>query len=115
MMAWTGFGWIAYAMIVGLFIGTMKLLDAGLGEGFSREHPVVLSTCSWIAVSVLCWPIGRYFNRELPLRVFDADWARKGRTRAHSTFFVRLEFAGLIVSLPFHLLVAIGGLEWLEG
>jgi hypothetical protein len=114
MAAWTGFGWLGYAIILGTFGGSMAVLDLLFGDGFSRQHPIVLSVCTFAASSTLCWPVGRYFNRHLPIRVFDADWAWRGRTTAHSTFFVRLEFAGLI-GLPILTLVAILGLDVLDG
>jgi hypothetical protein len=110
LLAWTGFGWLGYVIILGAFVATHKLLDAAFGPGFCRQNSPTLAATSWVAGSLLCWPVGRYFNRDLPLRVFDADWARRGRSEAHSTLFVRLEFAGL-VGLPFHVLIAVTGLD----
>ena len=110
MMAWTGFGWLGYAIIIGTFIGSMAVLDLLFGNGFARQHAVLLAVCTFAVSSALSWPIGRYFNRHLPVQVFDADWAWRGRTTAHSTFFVRLEFAGL-VGLPILIIVAVGGLD----
>jgi hypothetical protein len=113
MAAWTGFGWLGYAIIIGAFFGSQAVLDLLFGDGFTRQYTVMLSICTFAVSSILCWPVGRYFNRRLPVQVFDADWAWRGRTTAHSTFFVRLEFAGL-VALPFLILVAILGLDFLN-
>jgi hypothetical protein len=110
MAAWTGFGWLGYAIIIGSFFGSVAVLDLIFGDGFAREHSAVPAVCAFVASSALCWPVGRYFNRHLPVYVFDADWAWRGRTSAHSTFFVRLEFAGL-VGLPFLILMAVVGLD----
>ena len=113
MAAWTGFGWLGYAIIIGSFFGSIAVLDLLFGNGFARQHSVVLSACSLVVNFLLCWPVGRYFNRALPVRVFDTDWAKRGRTAAHSTLFVRLEFAWL-VGLPFLILVAVLGLDELD-
>ena len=109
-MAWSGFGWLGYVVIFGTLLGTRELCNEAFGPGFSREHAVVVIACAVIVSSLLCWPIGRFFNRHLPWKVFDADWAWGGRTVAHSTFFVRLECAGLVVGLPIH--VMIGLFSW---
>lgn len=110
MAAWTGVGWIGYAVIAAVFFGTIAVLDLLLGAGFCRQNVVLFCAISFAASTLICYPIGRHFNRHLPIKVLDIDWARKGKTYAHSTFFVRLEFAGL-VGLPFHVLIAVIGLD----
>jgi hypothetical protein len=108
-MAWSGFGWLGYVVIVGVTFGIAWVLDWVFGPGFALQNPLILAVCSWPCASLLCWPVGRLFNRTLPLQVFDTDWAWRGRTAAHSTFFVRLEFAGLVVGFPLFLILALSG------
>ena len=114
MLAWSGFGWIAYFIIGGSLFGMVAVLDGVFGAGYSRQHSVVLAVCAATASSLLCWPVGRYFNRHLPPKVFDGSWARKGRPEGHSTFFVRMEYAGLLVGLPLFLMVACLGLDGMD-
>jgi hypothetical protein len=70
----------------------------------------VLVLVTFAVSSAACWPIGRYFNRNRPPKVFDEDWAWRGQTTAHSAFFIRLEFAGL-VGIPVLIVVAIFGID----
>lgn len=112
MAAWTGFGWLAYAIVVGTFFGTVAVLDHLFGPGFSQQHSIVAAIGTFIVSSALCWPVGRHLNRHLPFSVFDSDWAWRGHTTAHSAFFVRLEFGALAV-LPFLIAVAFTGVDGL--
>lgn len=112
MMVWTGFGWLGYAILVAAFFGSAAGLDFLFGAGFARQHSVVLAVCSFVVDAALCWPVGRFFNRRFPVRVFDKA-ALRDRSQAHTTFFVRLEFAG-IVAIPFLIYVAVVGLDGLR-
>ena len=111
MLAWSGYGWIAYFIIGGSLLGIAAALDGVFGAGYSGQHSVLLAVCAAVASSVLCWVVGRYFNRHLPPKVFDSKWAWKGKPEGHSTFFVRMEYAGLLVGLPLFLMVAFLGLD----
>jgi hypothetical protein len=110
MMAWTGFGWLGFVVIFGSLFGVQAGLDLLFGDGYARQHSVVLAVCTFVVSSTICWPIGRYFNRHLPPGLFDADWVYRGQTTAHSTFFIRLECAGL-VGIPLLIVLAIIGLD----
>lgn len=109
MAAWTGYGWLGYAFLVGSLVAMIAIVDRIFGAGFASQHPGIVVSLTFVTTSILCFPVGRYFNRHLPLQVFDTDWAKHGRTVAHSTFFVRLEFAAL-AGLPALLAFGIGGL-----
>jgi membrane protein YqaA with SNARE-associated domain len=97
MVVWTGFGWLGFLIPFGVHFATIPILELILGPGFYARRPFVVGVCSWVLGSLLCYPIGRYFNRALPVRFIDSDLAEHGRTQAHTTFYIRLEFAGVVM------------------
>lgn len=108
MAAWTGYGWLAYAFVIGSSAAASELLSLLFGKEFANQYSILQALLAFVMASIACWPIGRHLNRSLPLRVFDSDWAWEGHTTAHSAFFVRLEY-GALAGIPFLIGIAITG------
>ena len=68
---------------------------------------------SWVVSSALCWSLGRWLNRGLPIRVLGYRSIHDSHTDGHTIFVFRLEFGG-IAALPIHILVAVYGPQFLD-
>ena len=112
-MIWSGWGWLGYFVIIVFLLGPIFLTEAIAGPNFFDDNPW-LAVGSFSVSSVLCWFIGRWFNRGLPIRVLGYHSIHQSRTEGHTTFIFRLEFAW-ILSIPLYAIVLIFGHKALGG
>ncbi|MFO0844811.1 MAG: hypothetical protein U0797_20835 [Gemmataceae bacterium] len=111
-MIWSGWGWLGYVIIAAVLIGTIKLPESMAGPGFLQANPWILAV-SWVVSSALCWTLGRWLNRGLPIRVLGYRSIHDSHTDGHTIFVFRLEFGGL-AALPIHILLAVYGPQFFD-
>lgn len=109
MIIWSGMGWLGYIIIAGVMAITEVLAESLWGRRSSDKHPWIF-IFSWAITSIVCWFVGRWFNRDCPAKVlgfksFDSfNWG--GKFDGHTTAGVRLEYAGLILGSMLYLFYA---------
>ena len=113
MVIWTRQGWIGFVVIVGCLLGGGWFFDWLLGEGSFEGH-LWPKLAALIVCSMLCWTLGRWLNRDLPRRVFEAPARNAPRgtdplshgVEGHTLAFIRLEYAGMVAA-PLYLFIAL--------